>query len=263
MRDNAAMTRLGLGLRSAPVWAGLAITLGLGCAPRIEQGECSMDAPCPRGQSCDFEVAECLQLDLPTNSTETPAPSTFTNKQVPFYRGEVCLVHDVQAGQPIPVRLNPCLHPCMTLGSFKFKHSWSCVGSSCDAWGALWMNVSGDSCPEDAFGDFARGQCTFPAPVDFTIDANYDEDRPVEGMMRFEVPFLSNADAASTWPLVVDDNNPGAEDTAAIQSKIGQYPEDDGRVPGGKSISLLANNPAPPESCGDEGENCDCFDIGF
>lgn len=204
-----------------------------------------------------------MDLSLPTDSTEDPAPSNFSNKQVPFHRGEVCLVHEVQAGQPIPVLMNPCLHPCMAMSSFKFKHSWSCVGSSCDAWGALWMVVSGDSCPADAFGDFDKSQCTYPTPVEFQINASYEEDRPVEGMMRFEVPFLSNEDAASTWGLVSDDSNPGSEDTAAIQSKINQYPENDARVPGGMSISLLANNPAPPESCGAQGENCDCFDVGF
>lgn len=244
--------RLGTSMTSASLFA-----LALGCAPKAEQGECSAVDPCPRGQECDLEVSMCLDIEVDTHATEDPAPSNFTNKTVPFFRGQVCTVHEVQAGATFPVRMVPCLHPCVQASSFKFKHSWSCVGADCEAFGVMWMNTSSTAggCPADAFGRFDRSMCVDGPAIEFDIRAVLADDSPVQGGMVLEVPFISNDDAAAIAA------NP--DDLDQIQEIIARYPQDPSRVVGSKPISLLAGNPAPPETCGESGENCDCYDVGF
>ena len=132
-------------LKGASVAAGLvAVALG-GCAPSAQEGECSQVDPCPRGEACDLEMALCVPEDLDTNSTENPTPATFTGKTVPMFRGRVCTVREVAAGTSFPVYLDPCFHPCLTVQTFKFKHSWECVGSSCDAFALMWVEANGDA----------------------------------------------------------------------------------------------------------------------
>lgn len=228
----------------------------LSCAPRVDKGECSLSSPCPRGQSCDVDNALCLALDLPTDATEDPATPTFSDRAVPFFRGEVCTVHETKAGEAFPVSLNPCLHPCLATNMFQFKHSWNCVGSSCDAYGLMWVMASSiATCPEDAFGAFDRSLCEYPNPVEFTINPVYADGRAIEGTMRLEIPFLSNGDLAEIAA--------SPDDSDLIDAKIRQYPEDNGRVVGGRNISILNGHPSPPASCGDQGENCECFELGF
>ncbi len=230
--------------------------LGLGCSPAVDSGECAAGSPCPRGEECNLAEAICETLDLPTDSTESPAPATFSGKAVPFFRGEVCTVRETKAGESFPVFVNPCLHPCLDVGRFEFKHSWNCVGSSCDAWAAMWVTAdSAANCPEDAFGQFDRAQCVYSTPVEFSISPVFDDGTAIQGSMQLEIPFFSNADMAE---IAAADGS-----QAAIEARISQYPEDLGRVPSGEPISILDSHAAPPPSCGDDGSACDCFEIGF
>jgi hypothetical protein len=151
--------------------------------------------------------------------------------------------------------MSPCIHPCLTTSTFQFKHNWNCIGSSCEAYGLVWVVASGAMCPEDAFGKFDRSQCDYATEIEFSINPVYDDGRAIEGQMRLEIPFLSNADASQ---VAADPDNTDLRETT-----IQKYPQEMNRIPGGMDISLLASNPEPPASCGEMGAACDCFDVGF
>ncbi len=240
----------------AMAWVGICIGLvsAGACAPSIDTG-CDADLDCDRGQLCELETAECVDQNLTVDTTESPAAADFSSKIVPFFRGQVCTVHSVKAGSAFPVFMNPCLHPCLDVGQFKFKHSWNCIGSSCEAYGLMWVTATGMGCPADAFGKFDRSQCVFPQSVEFTIQPTYSGGGAIEGQMRLEIPFISNADAEQ---IAADEQNDDLR-----QRIIHKYPEDSNRIPGGMDISLLNGNPEPPATCGPDGSMCDCFDVGF
>ncbi len=239
--------------------ATVACALGVGCGPVGSSGQCDESLPCEgRGEECDLLNNVCVPIDVDTSSTESPAPATFSQKPIAFHRGQVCLQHQVQAGQAFPVMLNPCLHPCIDTTNnlvYKFKHNWKCVGSSCEAWVVMWVTAdSATNCPENAFSEFDPAQCVYlPEPVETFIDPTLGDGTSVQGTMLMEIPFLTNADIAAIAASNADAN--------LIQSKIDQYPRDDSRVPGGMAITLAAGNPPPPETCTAGG--CDCFQVGF
>jgi len=229
--------------------------LASSCGPAVESGECSEGSPCPRGEMCNLEMAICEPIDLPTDATESPAEASFADKAFPFFRGQVCTVTETQAGAQFPVFLSPCVHPCLDVSRFEFKHSWNCTGSTCEAFAAMWMNADGNACPQDAFGQFPAAQCQYDTPVTLYIDPTYGDGAPVQGTMEFEVPFLSNADAAA---IAASDG-----DVGVIEDRMQQYPQDPARIVGGAPISLLESHPAPPADCGPDGSGCDCFDVGY
>ncbi|MCA9651590.1 MAG: hypothetical protein H6712_30470 [Myxococcales bacterium] len=213
---------------------------------------CDEDRPCEgRAQVCDLETLECVAAEVDTSSTLDPAPASFADQVIPFFRGEVCLPHEAQSGAPLPILMRPCLHPCIAASSYEFRHTFSCVGSRCDALALMWVSGSGSACPPDAFGQFDATQCQYATEVEFTIDTN-TSNGPISGTMEVEVPFLSNADMA-TIAANADD--------ATIRQLVDQYPEDAGRIPDGRPVSLLASNPAPPASCRDGA--CPCYPIGL
>ncbi len=226
------------------------------CGPAVEAGECAEGSPCPRGEMCNLDEAICELVDLPTDATESPAQASFTGKDIPFFRGQVCTVTETAAGEAFPVYMSPCLHPCLDVSQFEFKHSWTCTGSTCSAYAALFLTVdSVGSCPEDAFGQFAAGQCQYTNPVTLSIDPTYGDGSPVQGTMELEIPFLSNRDAEFITA--------SGGDPTEIEFRIQQYPQDPGRIVSGAPISILDSNAAPPADCGDDGSACDCFEVGF
>ena len=193
-----------------------------------------------------------MTADAPTDSTLDPAPATFADTLVPFFRGQVCVPHEVQSGAAIPVTLSPCLHPCLATTSFAFTHNYACIGSSCEAYATMWVVASSgaDGCPADAFGRFDPGMCVYDSPVNLGIATTLDSG-PVSGSMELEVPFLSNEDIVAI-----------AADNKVIADRAEQYPADPGRVPDGRPIQLLPGNPEPPAEC-DGAENCPCYEVGF
>lgn len=239
-------------------WAlGMAFGVAVGamaCAPRSSSGGCEDDLDCARGEQCDMAMRSCFATQPDTTATESPAEASFTDKVFPFHRGEICLPLEVQSGTSMPVLMRPCVHPCLQVTSYEFRHNFSCVGSACDAVALMWMVASSDAagCPEDAFGQFDQTQCVYDTEVEFGL-ATETSNGPIRGNMRLEVPFLTNADAA----LIAEE--PG--DTDTIDRLVHQYPESDDRIPGGREISILGHHPAPPASCADGA--CDCFPIGF
>ena len=235
----------------------LALTsLLLGC-PSRDPGDCGEDKPCPgRGEVCDLMTATCMQADISIDATEEPAPETFTGLEVPFFRGQICTVHEVMSGAPIPVSLSPCLHPCLSVSSYEFKHFFSCIGSQCEAYATMWVvaDSAAEGCPADAFGRFADSMCTYRMdPVEFSISTTLDSG-PISGSMRLEVPFLSNEDIAQIAA--------SGSDQALFESLVNQYPQEMSRIPDGRSIQLLPSNPEPAAACNGS-ENCTCYDVGF
>jgi len=201
---------------------------------------------------CELDTNECLATGLQTTATVDPAPATFSNTIAPFHRGEICLPLEVESGSSMPVLMRPCMHPCVTVSSFEFRHTFECLGSSCDALALMWMNTSGSGCPPDAFGSFDPGQCVYGTEVEFQL-LTETSNGPIRGNMRLEVPFLSNEDAAT---IAADPSN-----NDAIDQLVHQYPQSDGRVPNGQSVSIQNSHPTPPASCRDGA--CTCFPIGF
>jgi hypothetical protein len=239
---------------SALLAAAAAAAAAIACAPSVDDSGCSMDIDCQgRAEVCDVANNVCIPKTVDETATENPAPANFTNKVVPFHRGQVCMAHDVKSGENVPVTLNPCFHPCLDQGAFKHKHYYECLGSRCEAWAILYIEASSipEGCPADAFGAFDRALCSTGPSVSLSIGTTIDSG-PVNGTMGFEIPFLTNADAAA---ISADFDN-----VELIKSKIEQYPANDDRVPGGKDIVLSPSNPAPPASCE---TGCDCYDIGF
>ncbi|MEM7158836.1 MAG: hypothetical protein AAF799_38700 [Myxococcota bacterium] len=214
---------------------------------------CDENRPCAtRGQVCDLDALECIDADLDTSSTENPAAGTFTDKVIPFFRGEVCVPAESQSGAPLPVLMRPCLHPCITPASFEFRHTFSCIGSRCEALALTWINGNSNSaCPADAFGQFDQAQCQYGTEVEFTIGTT-TSNGPIRGSMEIEVPFLTNADM---------DAIVASPDDATLKSRVEQYPQDGGRLVGPQPVSLLEENAAPPSSCA--GGACPCYPIGF
>ncbi len=239
-------------------WAlgmALGVTVGAGaCAPRAQQGGCVDDLDCARGESCELITDECVANDLDTSATENPAPDTFSNKVVPFHRGELCLPMEVESGADMPILMRPCLHPCLTVSSFEFRHTFECVGNSCNALALMWMNTASGQggCPPDAFTSFDQSQCVYGTEVEFGLSTT-TSNGPIRGSMRVEVPFLSNADAASIAASPDDSDN--------LEQLVHQYPQADNRVPNGQAVSIMTDHPTPPDSCRDGA--CDCFPIGF
>lgn len=229
------------------------------CNPDAESGECGVNDPCERGQTCQLEEAICVEVGAPTGATEDPAPPTFSAKYVPFHRGTLCVALQAQSGEPFPVSLTPCLHPCVIPTSQYFHNQWSCVGSRCEAFAALWMETrsAAEGCPADAFGAFDPGLCTTPVTADLSINPRYTNGDLVIGTMSLEVPFMSNAEAE----LVAAASDAGISE--AVASVIQSYPSDPGRMVPDVGVTLSPDNPLPPATCSDSQAACDCFPIGF
>jgi hypothetical protein len=256
MKRRNGEAGLGARLRTG-AWLGSALLAGLwvgACTPRAESG-CDEEDPCTgRGEVCDLEVSECVDAVVDTSATESPAPASFTDKTIAFHRGEVCLPLEVTSGERMPLLMRPCLHPCVTVTSYQYKHSFSCRGSHCDAQAFMWMQASSAAtgCPEDAFGAFDASMCQYGTEVELVLSTE-TSNGPISGYMLLELPFLTNEDAAT---LAAD-----PEDDETIEGLVQQYPQQDNRIPDGRAISILPGNPAPPTTCA--GGACPCYPIGF
>lgn len=237
-----------MGALLAGLWVGA-------CAPRAESGGCDEDLPCTaRGQVCDLETNDCVAAEVDTSAAESPAPASFTDKVIAFHRGEVCLPLEVKSGERMPLLMRPCLHPCVTVGSYQFKHSFECRGSHCDAQAFMWVTGSSaaEGCPADAFAAFDPALCQYGTEVELQL-ATETSSGPISGDMLLELPFLTNEDAAM---LAAD-----PDDAETTERLVQQYPQQQNRIPDGRAISILPGNPVPPATCVDGG--CSCYPIGF
>jgi hypothetical protein len=228
------------------------LLLGSACTPTEDAGECNSARPCTaRGEVCDEDIKMCIAQDLDVDATaEQPGPASFSGVTLPFFRGKVCMATKIKPGDAVPVKLSPCIHPCVAGGGFTYKKQYSCVGSACEALVIQYYNsASGSGCPADAFGRFDRSQCVYEdikaGAGPFTIPSG-----AVTGSAAVEIPFLTNEDARAIM------NN---KDTAFVWETAKKYPQDAERV---FQVSMNAANPGAPADCSDE-SLCDCREIGF
>lgn len=195
---------------------------------------------------------------MSTDATADPSPMSFNQVVVPFFRGQVCVPHEVESGANIPVSISACLHPCLEPSSYEFKHFFSCIGSSCEAYATSWIvaDSAPEGCPADAFGRFDASQCVYEDPINLAISTSLDSG-PISGTMLLEIPFLTNEDIGMIAGF--GGSNDDAQDF--FEMKVKQYPQDYNRVPDGRAIQLLSSNPTPPTSCADMA--CPCYEVGF
>jgi hypothetical protein len=229
----------------------------LGCAPAGEAGFCDEAEPCPgRGQVCDTVSHLCMTETLQVESTEDNAPSDFTDKVIPFFRGQMCVPTEVESGSLMPASITACMHPCIVPTDITFRHFFECIGSSCEAFATMWVvaDSAPGGCPPDAFSRFDRSNCEWQGPAEFQIDTSDGPDGDIVGSMLIEVPYLTNADMERLVDADLDQD--------LTREVIEAYPQDAGRIPGERAVWILPDNPAPPESCL-TGDGCTCFDIGF
>lgn len=242
------------------VFAGLCIGLLGACLPEGDAGECSEAEPCAgRGKVCNLLTNVCEVADVNNEATaEGDAPADFSNVPLPFFRGKVCVATDVKPGETVPVKISPCVHTCVTPGSFAFKKQYTCSGSSCSSLTLLYYpSASGAGCPADVFGKFDRSQCAYTEGQVYNVSAGpYTvTSGPVNGIATVELPFLANDDIAELLPL----EEMTDQRVAKTWELANKYPLDEQRV---FQISMNAGNPSAPADCSDESK-CTCREIGF
>ncbi len=172
---------------------------------------------------------------------------------MPFFRGQVCVPSSVRAGDPIPMRVTACRHPCLAVSQFAYKHMFRCDlndDPACEAAANVrFPNVTGSGCPDDVWGKFDMSYCSDYGPIDFAVGPITLNDQAYEGPASVHVPFLTNADAAE-----IDGGNDGA---AAVWEMIEQHEQPAERT---FTVTLSADATTPADCSGD---GCDCYDIGY
>ncbi len=263
------------------------------CTPPAASGNCSDDSDCVgRGQFCESVSNTCQDGEADYDSTnDDGAPGTFTDRPIPMFRGRVCSAPDaeVKVGTKIPLSFQPCLHPCMTPGAKKFQHQWSCLSGICSAMSVWYTMGDGDNCPDEAWGQFPESECQYLVELDMD-DAGLStsmgpvqlDGTPVEGVLRLEIPFLSNRDLAeivaydalevgqqeanATGACVSKcDGKSGGEKSVCLENCMikdlaFQYLEQDDRI---IPFDMRSAHPDPPETCRENNPDCECFPIGF
>lgn len=221
------------------------------CAPAEDAGECNSARPCTaRGEVCDDSIKQCVAQDLDVDATAETGPASFSDVTLPFFRGKVCMPTAVQPGDAVPVKVSPCVHPCVTGGGFTYKKQYTCAGSACESLVITYFNgASGNGCPADVFGRFDKGQCVYTdikaEAGPFILDAG-----PVTGNASVEIPFFTNEDARAIK---------GGASVADVWELAKQYPQDAERV---WKVSVNPGNSPAPADCSDESK-CECREVGF
>ncbi len=247
----------------------------IGCAPAEGQSECSNDSQCTaRGSECDILTAICVPKDVDyTTTAETTPPANFTDKPVPFFRGEVCTASNtnIQGGGSLPLTFRPCLHPCLTPKQNSYKHQWFCYNQTCSALTAFWMLADGNNCPVEAWGEFDASMCTYPVEVEGGIGPlELSDGSPIQGSFIYEIPFFTNDDIAEIADFQPSDassacqaecgGNASCLERCFIESVAYRYVQQSDRT---ISFALSNTNPAPPSSCAPGAAGCTCVPIGF
>lgn len=259
--------------------AGLAslIACTTGCQPPAESGQCNTDDDCPvRGQVCEEVTHECIEDDVDYDATQDEPEATFTGKHMPFFRGRVCTVQgEFQAGAALPIRMEPCLHPCMTAsnGDAHMFNLRECRSGICNGFSTEWFMADGVDCPADAFGRFDATTCQYPISIDGRHSPFEANGSPIVGRFKLEIPFLTNDDAAQIATFTIDgaseacvddclgnDNPDSCHKACFIRERAESYVQQDERV---LSFDMRTDAAAPPPDCEQDQAGCPCVDIGF
>jgi len=250
-----------------------------GCGFTGRGGGCTSDLDCRRGETCDEFTSQCSFFDSDTSSSD-PAPlPDFTDQAVPMLRGRVCApsAMALAAGTKIPVTIEPCLHPCLTVKSFRFQTRFFCLGGDCDAQTFPWVIADGAGCPSDAFGQFDAAQCAYPQKFDTGIGPFTIGGEDINANVMWEVPFMTNdeAQALANYASASDEEQQAAAPAACVDlcdsgdsgclvgcfaaSLTHKYPVEGSRS---KAFTVRAGAGQPPASC-DGNSACECYDFGY
>ncbi|MEZ4450703.1 MAG: hypothetical protein R3B09_14575 [Nannocystaceae bacterium] len=244
-------------IRFAALLCTAGMTLGFAtaaCTPFEDPGECDANRPCTeRGMTCDTLNKTCVEADIDVDQTAPPDDDgNFGPTILPFFRGKVCVAKSAKPGDKIPVYLSPCIHSCITASSFKQKHLYSCVGSSCDGLNLMWLeDATGAACPSDVFGRFDQSFCTYNFEITAQQGPVVIDGKALIGTMTTEIPVLSNEDMTR---IAAGAGN------SEIWSTVKSYPQDQDRV---FTIPMNDSADAAPADCTTDPSVCDCRDIGF
>ncbi len=166
---------------------------------------------------------------------------------LPFFRGRVCASDSLQPGDAVAVSVSTCVHPCLTVETFKQKWVYRCEGECEVALVFYHPEVTGAACPADVFGAFNPAICDFVGPTQVSLAVP-----ETMGPASLLLPFMSNDDVAAI--LGGDDTGP------AVWARIDAHTQAPGRrVP----LDFAAGNAAAPMACGEGMAGCTCVDIGL
>ncbi|TPV96618.1 MAG: hypothetical protein B7733_03695 [Myxococcales bacterium FL481] len=251
--------------------------LGVTCTPPGTSGRCDDDDDCrARGQVCDALTHECVEDSIDYDATQTEPEATFTGKWLPFFRGRICTVDGTfQAGAALPIRMEPCVHPCITAsnGDAHVFHLRTCRGATCEGLSTQWFLADGTNCPADAFERFDAERCTYPVAVAGRHPPFEHNGRPIVGRFELEIPFLTNEDAGQIAGFSVDAASEACAEecdrhespdrchkACFIRERAEAYAQFDDRV---MVFDMQTDGPAPPADCEDNQAACPCVDVGF
>ncbi len=243
----------------------------LACIPPAELAECAEDVDCAgyRGGYCDTEAGECAVESSDHPNLESRPVASFSGVQTTFFRGNVCVPKgDVsQTGSSYSMNMIPALHRCITVDEVHPTRSFTgCQGGLCDTIVYYSMTVSGDDCPNDAFGKFdtSVGDTAYDGPRrSITINPVKVDGEFREALNSIEIPFLPNTDAQTINGLNDGDRN------TAIKRLALSYAAEDDRV-----LSIEIQDAHPLAACGPfdpdqpaegtpDDPDCSCYPVGF
>lgn len=229
---------------------GVAVSMGA-CEPPSSASECSTTVPCERGEECNLVTLSCEPTEATNDQTAEHAGGNFSERKLPFFRGKVCVATKVAAGDPIPVSIEPCIHPCVSATLFQFYSRYSCDGSTCRAAEIAWLDDAvGTDCPADVFGRFPKSECTYPFRIEGKQSPISPSGSNYTGLVPVEVPFLTNEDVERVAQMDMS--------TSEFFGLIDSYAPDSDRI---FQVNIAGDNPTAPESCAEPG--CTCRDVGF
>lgn len=170
---------------------------------------------------------------------------------VPFFRGRACVVKEAKPGQKIPIRLEACVHPCLSVNAFAYRHAYRCP-DGCEVTAALWYaDVVGAGCPSDVFAKFDPALCKTLGGVDILAGPIDVGGTPYEGALPVVIPMLTNAQASEI--------KGGADSSSEIWARVDQNEQSADRT---FTVTLGPAAADAPASCAGS-ELCECRDVGF
>lgn len=162
------------------------------------------------------------------------------------------MAKEVKPGQAIPVRLEACLHPCLSFDKQASHQAIRCPGSNCEAAAVLYYtDVVGMGCPGDVFAEFDPTLCVYAPPVDIAVGPILKGGVNYENIASLLVPYLSNEQA--------DEIAGGASSDMEIWDRIDPNQHYASRF---FWVNISAGAADAPALC-DDPDICDCREVAF
>ncbi|MCA9690210.1 MAG: hypothetical protein KC636_11415 [Myxococcales bacterium] len=203
----------------------------------------------PTGDPSGDPTGEPVVCDGPPDCTDQGS-GDLGPLTLPYFRGEICYPTAAKAGEAVPIRATPCVHPCLSLKAFQFRHVFRCDVDSCESAALVWYpDTTGAACPADVFGQFDANACVDGTTVNLSVGPIDQNGGPYEGTLDLIIPFFANNDA---------DEMQSSPPVDAVWSIVESYDQDASRT---LTVDLAAANPAAPD-CSVDGA-CTCVQVGF